>query len=627
MRTRLLLICLLLLAQVALAQEGWLYSPYAPISPEDAADFRRANEIRSYAFEESRDIYLRLANENPGTALGGDSLIAAMYVQILRSDPVGVEATRQRLLTEYPRSRYEVFAKLYELDLRLSRLSNDAAIAEYSDFLESYGAPRLEGIMAGQGLDAATMQVLNLPFEIRMELAKVYYTGVALAGPGVRRINVAKFGHQAFGTTISPHMTFDSQIQSAIGEATGKTGLIGLESARPKLTVVSPTQNSTVGTQPIISFRASSGDYRYSQVSLLSLSVKLDGAEQKNKAVIRTDINESLAEGVDFEVLTFTLSPILAPGVHTVEVMADTGTPDTATTITWSFTVSENPSPNPNPTTQTLNSTKDSILSQQNPHRNEGANPLLQLSHRPEERNKSNNPIVAFDMSGVNVTRVTKATLVLDVQECELPKKWGPEGRNILAYPINETWVEGNGQTIKVGQKEQTRGSGQGVTWFSPVDTNIANKAPNGALQWMGARPFLGPLTAPPLLVVNKQTGQIKFDVTQDVRSGFDDGWLLRKQDESAFGNIRFHSKERGATLGPRLILEYGPVAAKDTSFRKLALGHRASIAGLSQIWAGVSLGSLNPLFQLGQAASWTLAVTSQDWSSRPLSYVARASG
>lgn len=68
---------------------------------------------------------------------------------------------------------------------------------------------------------------------------------------------------------------------------------------------------------------------------------------------------------------------------------------------------------------------------------------------------------------------------MLNIQECEQPKKWGPERRSILAYPVNEDWLEGNGETIKTGQGEKTRGTGRGVTWFSPNDENIANKVPN----------------------------------------------------------------------------------------------------------------------------------------------------
>lgn len=109
------------------------------------------------------------------------------------------------------------------------------------------------------------------------------------------------------------------------------------------------------------------------------------------------------------------------------------------------------------------------------------------------------------------------------------------------------------------------------MTWFTPVDTDIANKQPNGAVAWNGARSFLGPLTAPPILIVNKQTGTIEFDVTQDLRSGFQDGWLVRKQDEAAFGNVRFYSKEGAAeagnaNLGPRLILDFGTPSASNNS-------------------------------------------------------------
>jgi hypothetical protein len=59
--------------------------------------------------------------------------------------------------------------------------------------------------------------------------------------------------------------------------------------------------------------------------------------------------------------------------------------------------------------------------------------------------------------------------------------------------------------------------------------------------------------------VHNHQTGELRFDVTQDVLNGATHGWLLRKDAENKGSKISFYSREGGgANLGPRLILEYG---------------------------------------------------------------------
>lgn len=341
------------------------------------------------------------------------------------------------------------------------------------------------------------------------------------------------------------------------------------DSGPPTASLVSPANHGSLRTGDTISLTCTDGDFAQAGLSFESLRLYIDGADVSEALDVlpSVDLSQVLVRGKKFEDVgvKYQLPSSLVPGVHhgvfTVQDKAGH-----ETTVNFDFTVLTS-----GEESRTLMVSKDAILSQQNPHRNEGANSLLQLSHRPEEKNKSNNPIVAFDLTNVNLTGLTKATLILNIQECEQPKKWGPEGREILAYPVTQAWVEGNGETLKVGQGEKTRGSGQGVTWFSPVDENIANKVPNGALQWVGARSFLGPLTAPGVRVMNRQTGSISFDVTQDVKAGFREGWLIRKQDESAFGNIRFFSKEGGdSTSAPRLLLEYNSQTAMSRSDRAL---------------------------------------------------------
>ena len=219
---------------------------------------------------------------------------------------------------------------------------------------------------------------------------------------------------------------------------------------------------------------------------------------------------------------------------------------------------------NGNSSNSTLVASKDSTLRAQKPHRNEGANPIMMLSHRLDVKDKSNNPIVGFDLNNVDLSTVVSAKLVLNIKECEIPKRWGKDGRDIIAQAVTETWVEGNGKRLRVPQGERTRGDGEGVTWFSPIDENISNKKANSAVEWSGARSSLAPVTAAAVTVTNQQTGFIEFNVTADLQFGHQNGWLIRKQDEGAFGNIRFASKEGADAAGkpelaPRLILEFGP--------------------------------------------------------------------
>ena len=168
--------------------------------------------------------------------------------------------------------------------------------------------------------------------------------------------------------------------------------------------------------------------------------------------------------------------------------------------------------------TLSIHANADSTLSQQNPHRNEGANPFLYLSHRPEVREGTRNPIVGFDLG--------------------------------------------------LKKRKQMSGKGKGVTWFSPVDKKIQNDRPNGGRQWDRARDALLPPSGPVVLLINGETGEI------------------RKQEKGEFGNVRFYSKEGGAS--PKLNLEFGNGSAdKGTKGRELAR-HVPEAEGFYRIWPSV---------------------------------------
>ncbi|MCI0536791.1 MAG: hypothetical protein L0Z50_16360, partial [Verrucomicrobiales bacterium] len=104
-------------------------------------------------------------------------------------------------------------------------------------------------------------------------------------------------------------------------------------------------------------------------------------------------------------------------------------------------------------------------------------------------------------------------------------------------------------------------GSAAGVTWNCPADTEIANHrtdCPFGG--WEGG--LFGLPTASGVTLFEDQWGEVKWDVTMDVRNGVT-AWLLKKDPEDASGEVWFFSKEGAAAaevgnpdLAPRLILE-----------------------------------------------------------------------
>ena len=120
---------------------------------------------------------------------------------------------------------------------------------------------------------------------------------------------------------------------------------------------------------------------------------------------------------------------------------------------------------------------------------------------------------------------LTSATLVLSIDPSDQVTGWG-NGETVTVKPVAVAWQEGNGKKHGLPSNQQTTGSGAGTTWFSPIDENIS--------------------TAPPLTVHNHQSGELRFDVTQDVLNGVTHGWLLRKDAESKGSKVSFYSREGG---------------------------------------------------------------------------------
>ena len=269
-------------------------------------------------------------------------------------------------------------------------------------------------------------------------------------------------------------------------------------------------------------------------------------------------------------------------------------------------------------TSQTLQPSKDAFIYDKGPHVNEGANPRLPLK---KVTGKPAHFAVGFDLGAVNTTGLTKATLVFSIDSGQNVTGWG-NGRTICARRLTTDWVEGNGKSLDLPNNQKTPGSGQGVTWFSPIDTNISNNQANSTTAWSGGPSFTNASTAPLVTIHNHDEGEVRFDVTQDLLAGAAKGWLVTRDDDVG-SQVTFFSREGAlavgsSDLGPRLILEYGGTAVEDSRFRALAFGG-ADLSVLADL--GIqAVSALSPVFQLGQTAyrSWAFAMPTlaeENWS------------
>ena len=201
----------------------------------------------------------------------------------------------------------------------------------------------------------------------------------------------------------------------------------------------------------------------------------------------------------------------------------------------------------------TLTVDKDSFIQSGSPNDNEGGNPLLIL-----QASGKNRVLTEFDLEEFHTDGFSKATLILTISETA--NNWGPNGRPVSAYPLSVFWEEGNGwHTGKHGKPDN--GTGSGVTLNCAVDEDISNKKPDPGVLWNGGD--FTDAAGPPVIHTREITGEVSWDVTQDLLNSLFYGWIIKKDSDShQNGKIGYYSKEGAAAAGnmnlaPKLILEY----------------------------------------------------------------------
>jgi hypothetical protein len=239
-----------------------------------------------------------------------------------------------------------------------------------------------------------------------------------------------------------------------------------------------------------------------------------------------------------------------------------------------------------------LTPTRDSFLKEEDPNTNEGANRRLRLAavntgnlslfgSAPKKKKTKgatisaltlgvDRPVAAFNVSGLNVTNLVKAQLVFNIATNN--GGWGG-GQEVEVRRVLSNWSEGSGKNPDLSTGLTARGSGSGVTWNCPIDTNINNTTPTCAAQWGGAdlNNAMAPHNpnVPNVVHTDSSTGDMVWDVTDDVLKVANDptaiinGWIVKKVDENQTGGeVLYYSKEGAAAanalnVAPRLILYY----------------------------------------------------------------------
>ena len=212
--------------------------------------------------------------------------------------------------------------------------------------------------------------------------------------------------------------------------------------------------------------------------------------------------------------------------------------------------------------THMMGVTADSVIARSYPASNEGANPILSVGSGSGGFRRT---LLAFDGDEIGdylaSHDLTSATLILTVAADGSPSP--AVGQAIEARPLVSEFEEGNGRIATLARDQQDPGSGTGVTWRCALDSEIGDRHPNNCLVPWSSRKGGGDLAeglTEPVLVADGVSSVVRFDVTDDVLSGFQ-SWAVKKVLEVGYGELLFHSSEGAADAGeprlaPRLVLQ-----------------------------------------------------------------------
>jgi len=203
---------------------------------------------------------------------------------------------------------------------------------------------------------------------------------------------------------------------------------------------------------------------------------------------------------------------------------------------------------------------KDSFIRRPRRNRNEGANETLVVQKRKRA-------VVAFDLSAVPADDVviTSAMLVMSIAEPAMG--WGKWGGYVDAYRLMAPFTEGNGYNWGKKRRHRIHGSGAGITWHCATDEDISNRTSDCDFRWKGGLRSAGKPTEFGGLHTKWMTGEVAWDVTDDVLDALAEGamevrWLLKREKKRRRGKVVYYSKEGADAAGdpnlaPRLILEF----------------------------------------------------------------------
>lgn len=272
-------------------------------------------------FEEFRARMAEIAAANPGTTLGA----VCLFKQSGWSESSDRPRILNAIIAGYPRSRFEIWARLDLLNGQYGYSDMEGWLADADRLAQSYGGPPLAAILRGRDLDRLSAQVLALPVEVRYGLAEVY--GEMLGGlvcqlkQYERAVPLAIFGRQAFSMHSDGIISLEYILTKA---KTGTWSHLATKFVSPTVRVIHPRHARHTGPRPKIRLEMFRGDVSVEGIDLRRSTILLDGQDFWPRLRARVRVDKSLKPGRVFERILLSGRPALplAPGRHTLEIVA-----------------------------------------------------------------------------------------------------------------------------------------------------------------------------------------------------------------------------------------------------------------------------------------------------------------
>lgn len=319
-----------------------VYEPFVP-SPDYSAAYNLV--VKEGRVAEGVAKFGEVAAQNPGTTLGAVSLLRQAYWSL----PENQVAIYQAVVAGYPDSHFAIKAKLSLLDIQYETLPEQWRVAA-DQLAQSYGGPALDDILSGQNSPQLSAQMQALDIERQLGLMPIYTELQGYISTQTKQyeaaLPLALFNRQNFSQYTNANLLNPVQFNLEMlrfGTWKGEP----VQVVDPDVRILSPKQGQTKGPRPKIRFQTTVGDYRFAQVDLAKVSLKVDGLDVTSQMAVRSHVRKSLKTRPNslFERLRFKYRPTqrLNAGVHAVEVVIPTmgysGTGPGVARANWTFQV------------------------------------------------------------------------------------------------------------------------------------------------------------------------------------------------------------------------------------------------------------------------------------------------